>query len=140
MTQFGFFDLEYRLDKINKNGDPLKKLNIVIDWESFRPELEALREKERKSNAGRKPFDTVMMFKLLILQSLYNLSDDALEMQILDRLSFMRFLGLSIGQTVPDATTIWKFRTMLTIASIVKELFKKFDTYLHDNGFQAMKG
>jgi hypothetical protein len=55
MTQFGFFDLEYRFDKIDKNGDTLKKLNIVIDWKSFRPELEALRQKERKSNAGRKP-------------------------------------------------------------------------------------
>ncbi len=140
MTQLGFFDLKYRLDKIDKNGDPLKKLNIVIDWERFRPELEALRLKERKSNAGRKPFDTVMMFKILILQSLYNLSDDALEMQILDRLSFMRFLGLSIGQAVPDATTIWKFREMLTTAGIVKDLFKKFDAYLHANGFQAMKG
>jgi transposase, IS5 family len=140
MTQFGFFDLEYRLDKIDKNGDPLKKLNIVINWESFRPELEALRQKERKNNAGRKPFDAVMMFKILILQSLYNLSDDSLEMQILDRLSFMRFLGLNIGQAVPDATTIWKFREMLTTAGIVKDLFKKFDAYLHANGFQAMKG
>ena len=139
MTRFGFFDLECRLDKIDKNGDPLKKLNIVIDWERFRPELEALRLKERKSNAGRKPSDAVMMFKILILQSLYNLSDDALGMQILDRLSFMHFLGLNIGQAVPDATTIWKFREMLTTAGIVKDLFKKFDTCLHANGFQAMK-
>ena len=130
MTQFGFFDLEYRLEKIDKNGDPLRKLNIAIDWESFRPELEALRLKERKSNAGRKPFDAVMMFKILILQSLYNLSDDALEMQILDCLSFMRFLGLSIDQAVPDATTIWKFREMLTSAGMVKDLFKEFDAYL----------
>jgi len=98
---------------------------MVIDWESFRPELETLREKERKSNAGRKPFDVVMMFKILILQSLCNLSDDALEMQILDRLSFMRFLGLSIGETVPDTTAIWKFRELLTTAGIVKDLFKK---------------
>ena len=140
MNHFGFFDLEHRLDKIDKNGGPLKKLNIVINWESFRPELKALRLKERKNNAGRKPFDAVMMFKILVLQSLYNLSDDALEMQILDRLSFMRFLGLSMGQPVPDATTIWRFREMLASADIVKDLFKKFDAYLRNNGFQAMKG
>ena len=56
MTQFGFFDLEYRLDKIDTNGDSLKKLNIVIDWKSFRPELKELSLKERKSSAGRKPW------------------------------------------------------------------------------------
>jgi len=140
MIQHGFFDLKHRLDKIDKNGDPLKKLNTVIDWESFRPELEALRLKERKSKAGRKAFDVVLMFKILILQSLYNLSDDALEMQILDRLSFMRFLGINLGDTVPDATTIWKFREMLVSAGIVKRLFKKFEGHLRANGFQAMKG
>ena len=140
MKQHGFFDLQHRLDKIDRNGDPLKKLSRVIDWESFCPELEALRRKDRKSNAGRKPFDVVMMFKILILQSLYNLSDDALEMQILDRLSFMRFLGINLGDTVPDATTIWKFREMLVSGGIVKDLFKKFDVHLRANGFQAMKG
>jgi len=140
MFQPGFFDFEHRLNKIDKNGDPLSKLNQVIDWEQFRPELEALRIKERKSNAGRKPYDVILMFKILILQSLYNLADDSLEMQILDRLSFMRFLSLNIGQSVPDATTIWHFREMLGTAGVVKDLFKKFDAYLHANGFKAMKG
>jgi len=140
MIQYGFFDLKHRLDKIDRNGDPLKKLGEVIDWERFRPELEVLRSKERKSSAGRKPFDVILMFKILILQSLYNLSDDAMEMQILDRLSFMRFLGISLGESVPDATTIWRFREMLGSGGIVKELFKKFDSYLRANGFQAMKG
>ena len=140
MIQGGFFDLKHRLDKIDKNGDPLKKLRTVIDWESFRPELEALRLKERKSQAGRKPFDVILMFKILILQSLYNLSDDALEMQILDRLSFMRFLGLALGDPVPDATTIWRFREMLVSVGLVKGLFKKFEGHLRANGFQAMKG
>ena len=140
MFQPGFFDFEHRLDKIDKNGDPLKKLNQVVDWEQFRPKLEELRKKERKSNAGRKPFDVILMFKILILQSLYNLSDDSTEMQILDRLSFMRFLGLSIGQSVPDATTVWNFREMLTTAGVVEDLFKQFDSYLHVNGFKAMKG
>ena len=140
MTQLGFFDLKRRLDKIDRNGDPLKKLDEVIEWEIFRPELEALRRKERRSPAGRKPFDVVMMFKILILQFLYNLSDEALEMQILDRLSFMRFLGISLGDSVPDATTIWKFREMLVTAGIVKGLFKKFDIHLRSHGFQAMQG
>ena len=94
--QTGLFDWQQRFEELDKGGDPLVKLNTLVDWETFRPTLEILRQKERKSNAGRKPFDVVVMFKILILQSLYNLSDDQTEFQIRDRLSFMRFLGLTL--------------------------------------------
>lgn len=57
-----------------KNGDPLRQLNDVINWEGFRPALSRVREKERKNNAGAKPYDVVMMFEILVIQSLYNLS------------------------------------------------------------------
>jgi IS5 family transposase len=56
---------------------------------------------------GRPPYDAVLMFKILILQSLYTLSDDQTEYQIKDRLSFMRFLGLTLSHRVPDAKTIF---------------------------------
>jgi len=85
-------------------------------------------------------YDVILLFKILILQSLYNLSDDATEFQILDRHSFARFLGLHICQKVPDATTIWRFREDLTKAVIVEELFATFDAHLRTNGFMAMKG
>ncbi len=141
MIQNGLFDLHIRFDRLdNKKGDPLSKLNKVIDWELFRPALESVFEKERKSNAGAKGFDKVMLFKCLILQSLYNLSDEALEFQILDRLSFTRFLGIGIGEKVPDATTIWRFREELVGAGIVEELFRQFDSFLRENGFQAKCG
>jgi len=136
----GFFDIQFRLDDLTKNGDPLVRLNERVNWEVFRSDLERIREKERKSAAGRKPFDVVLMFKILVLQSLYNLSDDAVEYQIRDRLSFMRFLGLGIGDRVPDAKTIWLFREQLGEAKLVKRLFKKFDRYLREQGFQARKG
>lgn len=136
----GFFDIQFRLEDLTKNGDPLVRLNERVDWEVFRPELETIRKKDRKSAAGRKPFDVVLMFKILVLQSLYNLSDDAVEYQIRDRLSFMRFLGLGIGDRVPDAKTIWLFREQLGQAKLVKRLFKKFDRYLREQGFQARKG
>ena len=100
----GLFDIEFRLEDLTRNGDPLVRLNECVDWEVFRPELETIREKERKSPAGRKPFDVVLMFKVMVLQSLYNLSDDAVGYQVRDRLSFMRFLGLTIGDRVPDAS------------------------------------
>ena len=138
--QNGLFDLEFRLDKIDATGDPLAKLNALIDWELFRSELEASCQKDRKSAAGRKPYDAVVMFKIIILQSLYGLSDDATEYQILDRLSFMRFLKLTQGQPVPDAKTIWLFRDQLTTADAIDPLFDRFDTYLRQNGFTAQRG
>ena len=126
----GLFDIEFRREDLTRNGDPLVRLKKCVDWELFRSDLEVMREKERKSPAGRKPYDVVLMFKVLVLQSLYNLSDDAAEYQIRDRLSFMRFLGLSIGDRVPDAKTIWLFREELRQAGLVKQLFKRFDHYL----------
>jgi IS5 family transposase len=128
------------MEDLTKNGDPLVRLNERVNWEVFREDLRTIREKERKSPAGRKPFDEVLMFKIMVLQSLYNLSDDAVEYQVRDRLSFMRFLGLSIGDRVPDAKTIWLFREELGKVSMVKRLFKKFDRYLREQGFKARKG
>lgn len=140
MFQPGFFDFENRLRKIDKNGDPLVKIEKAVDWEIFRPSLEKARDKNRQSNVGPKGYDVVLLFKILILQSLYNLSDDAMEFQILDRHSFGRFLGLHLGSKVPDATTIWRFREDLIRGGIIKELFDTFDAHLRDHGFIAMKG
>lgn len=136
----GLFDLETRFSRIDKNTDPLSRLSGMIDWEQFRPTLETLRNKPRKSNAGAKGYDRVLLFKGLILQSLYNLSDDQLEYQILDRLSFSRFLGIDLGKKVPDATTFRLFREALTSAGLDRTLFEQFDAFLRDNGFAARKG
>ena len=90
----GFFDVENRLDYLTANGDILPTLKNLIPWKDFRSDLEVIYAHERKSNAGRRPFDVVMMFKILILQSLYNLSDDEMEYQIMDRLrgDFLAFM------------------------------------------------
>jgi IS5 family transposase len=80
------------------------------------------------------------MFKILVLQALYNLSDDQTEYQIRDRLSFMRFLGLDLHQRIPDAKTIWLFRETLAQAGVVDTLFAQFDTYLAGQGLQARGG
>jgi IS5 family transposase len=140
MFQPGFFDLQKRLHKIDQNGDPLTRINEAVDWEMFRPVLEKARDKGRRSNAGPNGYDVILLFKILILQSLYNLSDRATEFQILDRHSFGRFLDLHISQKVPDATTIWLFREDLTRADIVEDLFATFAAHLRANGFMAMKG
>jgi len=136
----GLFDLHFRLEKIDKNGDPLVQLNRLVEWERFRAPIDAMREKARKSNAGRKPWDAVLMVKAVILQSLYNLSDAQMERQILDRLSFIRFLGLALGDDAPDEKTIWLFKEQIAAAGLAEELFRQFDAFLRAHGFQARSG
>lgn len=81
-----------------------------------------------------------MMFKILILQRYYNVSDDAIEYAILDRLSFMRFLGLGINDPVPDAKTIWLFRDKLTSGDMIEKLFSYLDKLLDKDGIIVHKG
>jgi len=92
----GFFDLDERYGALSAAGDPLLKLSSVIDFELFRPALKRALRRSDRGKGGRAPFDAVLMFKILVLQALYNLSDDQTEFQIRDRLSFMRFLGLGL--------------------------------------------
>ena len=123
IKQPGFFDIAKRPDKLTEMGDPLVGLNSKINWDAFRPDLNRIHKKERKSNAGAKPIDVVLMFKVLVLQQMNNLSDDRIEYQIRDRLSFMRFLGLELEDRVPDAKIVWSFREQLKGLSLVDELF-----------------
>lgn len=140
MSQLGFWDLEERQSKLNQKKDLLVRLNAIMPWETFRPLLEQVRDKPRKSNAGRKPIDVIVMFKLLVLQQLYNISDEELEYQVSDRLSFMQFLGFGLGDEVPDATTVWLFRNQLTKQELIEPLFEQFDAYLIEQGYEASGG
>jgi IS5 family transposase len=136
----GFFDVGDRLAELTKKGDPLERLSRTIDLELFRPELERTVPRSDRARGGRSPYDHVVMFKGLILQTLYTLSDEQTEFQIKDRLSFQRFLGLGLGDTVPDANTIWTFREALTRARAVETLFRRFDAALKEAGYLAMSG
>jgi IS5 family transposase len=121
-------------------GDPLVGLNAHIKWEAFRTDLNLVHEKERKSNAGAKPLDVVLMFKVLVLQQLNNLSDERIEYQIRDRLSFMRFLGLELEDRVPDAKTVWLFREHLKQLQLLEALFARFHEQLAGHGYVARNG
>jgi IS5 family transposase len=140
MMQTGLLDWQIRFKELDKGGNPLPRIQTMVDWKGFRPLPELVRDKERKSSVGREPFDVVLMFKVLILQSLYNLSDEQAEFQIRGRLSFMRFLDLSLGDDVPDAKTIWLFREQLTEAGVIEKAFDQFESYLCEQGFSARKG
>jgi len=120
----GLFDDQFRLEKISKLKDPLEKLNRYINWEDFRSIIDQAFHETEPSLGGRPPFDRVMMFKVLVLQKMYNLSDDKTEYQILDRFSFSRFLGIDLCDSVPDAKTIWYFREQLKNHAIFDRLFE----------------
>jgi len=138
--QPSFFDEADRLAKLTRLKDPLVDLKSLINFEIFRPQLAEVFAKDRKSSAGRKPFDVVFMFKILVLQRIYNLSDEQSEYQINDRHSFQRFLGLGLGSTVPDFSTVWLFREALTKAGIIKPLFDTFNTTLEKQGIISKAG
>ncbi|CDN12737.1 Mobile element protein [Richelia intracellularis] len=96
-----------------------------------------MHDKPKKNNAGRNPIDTIVIFKMLVLQQLYNISDEELEYQVNDRLSFMRFLALGLAEPVPDATTVWLFRQQLKQQGLIEELFEQFDSDLRHQGNQG---
>ena len=138
--QPGFFDLSERYEALSAAGDPLERLASVVDFEVFRGPLVAAPRRSVRGKGGRPPFDPVLMFKILVLQALYSLSDEATEFQIKDRLSFQRFLGLGLDGTVPDATTVWLFRERLVKAKAIDRLFARFDAALTDRGISPWAG
>ena len=105
--QPGFFDVDGRLQELSAKGDALERLSELVDFEMFRSDLERAVPRSDGSKGGRPAFDHVLMLKVLLLQAMHTLSDERCEYLIKDRLSFMRFLGLGLGDVVPDANTIW---------------------------------
>jgi IS5 family transposase len=139
--KIGLFDKQFATQQLSEIGDPLDAINKVIDFEYFRPVLEErLLSTNKKNNAGAKPYDVLLMFKIMLIQRYYNLGDKQVEYQIIDRLSFKRFLGLETGDKVPDEKTIWAFREKLTNMGIVEDLFDNFRVYLGDKGLIFNEG
>ena len=137
----GLFDEQFTIERLSAIGNPLEKISNVIDFETFRTILELkLLNTEKKNNAGAKPFDVVMMFKIMILQRYYGLGDTQVEYQIIDRLSFKKFLGLESGDKVPDEKTVWLFRENLTKSGVIELLFRQFIQFLEENGLIFNEG
>ena len=136
----GLFDLEYHEKKIKEYQPPLAKLDKVINWNIFREPIEKALYIEPKGAGGRPAYDKIMMFKILILQKYYNLSDEQTEFQINDRTSFKQFLGLKIGNKIPDEKTIWHFKEQLSNKDISLKLFELFTKQLMNKGIIAKEG
>ena len=137
----GLFDEQFAVSHLSEMGNPIESISKVVDFEMFRAILESrLLNTTKKNNAGAKPFDVVMMFKIMILQRYYNLGDKQVEYQIVDRMSFKKFLGLESGDKVPDEKTIWAFRERLTQTASVEELFELFVSHLEQKGLIFNQG
>ena len=140
MGQRGFWGQEKRTQHLQHKKPTLATRSETIPWEAFRPLLEQGCSDERKSNAGRKRIDPIILFKVLVLQQLFNLSDEELEFQVNDRRSFEDFVGLGVMNTIPDATTIAFFRERLRKSGVILELFERFEEYLRSQGLEARGG
>jgi len=137
----GIFDVEFRIEQINEKQNILKKISSAINFELFRPLLEEyLVNHNKKSNVGAKPYDPLLMFKILIIEQIFGLSDHQAEFQILGCTSFQQFLGLTVGDKVPDAKSIWNFREKVTKQNLERKLFDLFSDVLKDKGMILNEG
>jgi len=138
--QFSFFDESNRLEKLTNLGDTLQQLNGIVNWHIFTPILDRAIPRTDNPKGGRPPFDNLLMFKILVIKRLYNLSLDQTEYQINDRISFMRFLGFGLESRVPDAKTIWLYEDLLSKSEAGKELFDLFFEAIATKGYVTREG
>jgi IS5 family transposase len=131
MNSFDTYLLRRIYKKIAKLGDKLAEADAQIDWTSFRPIIQGLYTNDTP-RGGRPNADEVVMIKLLVLQQWYGLSDEELERQANDRISFQRFLGYP--DPVPDSTTIWLFRERLAETSRDLEVWAELQRQLDAGG------
>ena len=138
--QYTFADMEInRGRKPSRVSVKLEQINSIVDWQAL---LDLVQIVDRTDSVkGGCPYkDLLVKVKMLFLQSLYNLSDPELEDQVNDRLSFQKFIGLDFSSTVPDYSTIWRFREHLIEHGINDKIFDMVLGILEDKGLLVKKG
>jgi transposase, IS5 family len=135
MGQLGFADLA--VAETGAGQTSLDEILQRVDWQSFARLLDGLRDRQ---SAGRPAYEGLVMFKALLLQALYGLSDRGLEEALKDRLSFRRFAGLSLSDAVPDHTALCRFRELLSASGLLERLFVELDRQLDVAGLILRKG
>lgn len=134
------FAAEERTIKRDRLGDPLKMLDQAIDFAALAKAVDTKLELGDSGRGGRPPYPTELMIRLLVVQQMYNLSDDALEYQVLDRASFQRFAGLERSGRVPDAKTVWVWRERLKQQDLIGDISEAVGRQLAQAGFIARGG
>lgn len=138
----GLFDEQNVLEKLTQLGDPLVLIKEHIDFGVYKDLLNKFfnRDEEAKAGRGRPGYDVVTMLKILFVQRLYNLSDEQIEFQINDRLSFRRFLHIAFSDAVPDCKTVWAFKETLKVENYTEDIFNTFLEQLAAKNLIAKEG
>lgn len=136
MRNFESFGIDLAYKRISKN-DRLQWINQGINWERFRPIIANLFY-DNKTSGGRPHTDEVVFVKCMVLQAWYGLSDEELEFQIADRISFRNFIGTD--RVIPDFTTIWKIRERCIVAGIEEKIWSEVQKQLVEKGLCIKKG
>lgn len=140
MIKESLFAAEERETKLDKLGDVLQVLDKHVDFIALAAAVDQAAPRPSREKGGRPPFPTEVMVRILLLQQLYNLSDEQLEFQLLDRLSFQRFAGLRQSSQIPDRTTVWIFRERLQAMGATETLFDAVNRELDKHGYLARGG
>ena len=137
MRTFVDFGLNEAYKRVAQLGDKLAEIESLLDWEAFRPIVAEMYD-NKSERGGRPNIDEVLMIKLLVLQQWHGLSDPELEKQVADRLSFRKFLGFP--QTIPDFTTVWRFRERLVETCKDQAIWAELQRQLDALGLKVRKG
>lgn len=129
----------YHRKKIDTLGDPLAEIESHVDFAALAAEVDRIAPRPVSPQGGRPPYPTETMVRILVLKRLYNLSDEQMEYQLLDRMSYKRFCGLESATNIPDRTTVWTFENRIGEAG-AKALFDGVSAQLLKKGFIARGG
>ena len=140
MIRTSLFADQEREAKLNKLGDTLRVLEQHVDFAALAAAVDASAPRPGRERGGRPPFPTEMMVRVLLIQQMFNLSDEQMEFQLLDRLSFQRFAGFRSSSQIPDRTTIWTFRERLILAGASESIFDAVNQQLSRQGYLARGG
>jgi IS5 family transposase len=132
--QFSFVDA--LAPQLTGGSGRLDRISALVKWYRFEKLLASVRD----GAAGRPAYPPLLMFKVLLLQSLYGLSDAETEEALVDRLSFRRFAGLALTDAVPDHSTLCRFRNLLVAEGLLEKLFAELDRQLDKAGLILRRG
>jgi IS5 family transposase len=130
-TTKGFAD--YLIEQRGHTNTFLDRIDALIDWKNIAKVL-GKRYKKVAGADGRPAYPALPVLKLLLLQRWYGLSDPALEEAVKDQISFIRFSGFSVSSTLPDHSTICRFRNALLELNLFEKLFEEINRQLEGKG------
>ena len=133
------FAADVRKEKIDRLGDPLTAIEEHIDFAALTAEVDRVAPRPVSLQGGRPPFPTEVMVRILVLKRMYTLSDEQMEYQLLDRMSYQRFCGLANSANIPDRTTIWTFENRIGDSG-AQALFAGVEQQLLKQGYIARGG